>query len=70
MVLLAKNTESRLPRPSLKPCPPSKNRAHLQWDAVPQSMVFLLGPDGLVLLPVTSQHLLAESYPDPPDPST
>ena len=28
-------------------------------------MLFLLGPYGLAPLPVTSQHLLAESYPEP-----
>jgi len=29
-------------------------------------MLFLLGPDGLDALPVTSQHLLSEFYPEPP----
>jgi len=29
-------------------------------------MLFLLGPDGLDALPVTSQHLLREFYPEPP----
>ena len=28
-------------------------------------MLFLLGPDGLASLPVTSQHLLSETYPNP-----
>jgi len=28
-------------------------------------MLFLLGPDGLDALPVTAQHLLCESYPEP-----
>jgi len=27
-------------------------------------MLFVLGPDGLAPLPVTCQHLLAESYPE------
>jgi len=34
--------------------------------ALPHSMLFLLGPDGLSPLPVTSQHLLCEIYPAPP----
>jgi len=29
-------------------------------------MLFLLGPDGHAPLPVTSQHLLGETYPSPP----
>jgi len=29
-------------------------------------MLRILGPDGLEPLPVTSQHLLCEPYPDPP----
>jgi len=29
-------------------------------------MLFMLGPDGSAPLPVTSQHLLGESYPAPP----
>jgi len=29
-------------------------------------MLFLLGPDGLSPLPVTSKHLLCEFYPEPP----
>jgi len=29
-------------------------------------MLFLLGPDGLSPLPVTSQHLLIDHYPEPP----
>jgi len=35
-------------------------------DAVPHSLLFLLGPDRLDSLPVTSQHLLCESFPVPP----
>ena len=33
-------------------------------------MVFLLGSDGLSPLPVTSQHLLAEFYPEPQEGRT
>jgi len=68
--LLAKNAGSRLRLPWLQPRPPTKNRAHLLLDAVPHSMLFLLGPDGLSPLPVTSQHLLTESYPEPPEGRT
>ena len=64
--LSRKNAGSRLPLPWLQPRPPSKNRAHLPFDALPHWMLFLLGPDGLTPLPVTSQHLLGETYPDPP----
>ena len=50
--------------------PPAKNRTHLPLDALPHSLLFLLGPDGRASLPVTSQHLLGERYPNPPpDPS-
>ena len=63
--LLAKNAESRRPLPGLQPRPPTKNRVHLPFDAVSHSMLFLLCPDGLAPLPVTSQHLLAELYPEP-----
>ena len=66
MVLSRKNAGSRLPLPWLQPRPPSKNRAHLPLDALPHSMLFLLGPDGHAPLPVTSQHLLGETYPTPP----
>ena len=64
--LSANNAGSRLPLPWLQPRPPSKNRAHLPLDALPRSMLFLLGPDGHAPLPVTSQHLLTEHYPGPP----
>ena len=64
--LSAKNAGSRLPLPWIQPRPPSKNRAHLPLDALPHSMLFLLGPDGLDALPVTSQHLLTDFYPEPP----
>ena len=63
--LSRKNAGSRLPLPWLQPRPPSKNRAHLPLDALPHSMLFLLGPDGHAPLPVTSQHLLSETYPTP-----
>jgi len=62
-VLSARNAGSRLPLPWLQPRPPSKNRAHLPLDALPHSMLFLLGPDGLDPLLVTSQHLLIDLYP-------
>jgi len=65
-ILSRKNAGSRLPLPWLQERPPSKNRAHLPLDALPHSMLFLLGPDGHAPLPVTSQHLLGESYPVPP----
>jgi len=68
--LLARKAGSCLPLPWLQRRPPTKNRAHLPLDAVPHSMLFLLGPDGLSPLPVTSQHLLAESYPEPPEGRT
>ena len=64
--LSAKNAGSRLPLPWIHPRPPSKNRAHLPLDALPHSMLFLLGPDGLDALPVTSQHWLSEFDPEPP----
>jgi len=68
--LSAGNAGSRLPLPWLQPRPPSKNRAHLPLDALPHSMLFLLGPDGHNPLPVTSQPLLCVSYPEPtPDRS-
>ena len=63
--LLAKNAGSRLPLPWHQPRPPSQNRTHLPLDAVPHSVLFLLGPDGLDPLPLTSQHLLCEFYPNP-----
>ena len=64
--LSARNAGSRLALPWIQPRPPSKNRAHLLLDTIPHSMLFLPGPDGLGTLPVTSQHLLCESYPEPP----
>ena len=63
--LSAKNAGSRLPLPWLQPRPPSKNRAYLPLDALPHSMLFLLGADGHAPLLVTSQHLLTELYPEP-----
>ena len=62
----ARNAGSRLPLPWLQSRPPSKNRAHLPLDDLPHSMLFLLGPDGLAPLPVTSQHLLVDHFPAPP----
>jgi len=64
--LSAKNAGSRLPLPWVQPRPPSKNRAHLPVYALPPFMLFLLGPDGLRPLQVTSQHLLVDHYPEPP----
>ena len=64
--LSVKNVGSRLPLPWIQPRRPLKNRAHLPLDALPHSMLFLLGPDGLHALPITSQHLLSEFYPEPP----
>jgi len=64
--LSARNAGSRLPLPWTQPRPPSKNRAHLPLDALPHSMLFLLGQDGLDALLVTSQHLLSDFYPEPP----
>jgi len=62
---LVRNAGSRLPLPSLQLRPPTKNRANLLFDAVPHSMLFLLGPNGLAPLQVTSGRLLAELYPEP-----
>ena len=64
--LTAKNAGSHLPLPWTQPRPPSKNRANLLLDTLPYSMLFLLGKDGLDALPVTSQHLLSDFYPEPP----
>jgi len=64
-VLSARNAGSRLPLLWLQARPPSKNRTHLPLDALPHSMLFVLGPDGLSPLPVTSQHLLTGHYPEP-----
>jgi len=60
--LSAKNTGSRLPLPWLQPRPPAKIRAPLPLDALPHSMLFILGQAGLEPLPLTSQHLLCEHY--------
>ena len=65
-VLSRGNPGARLPLQWLKTRPPAKNRTHLPLDSLPHSMHFLLGPDGHTPLPVTSQHLLGELYPDPP----
>jgi len=64
-VLLRNNAGSRLPLPWLQPRPPSKNKAQLPLDAIPDPLLFLLGPDGLAPLPVTSQHLIGETYHGP-----
>lgn len=64
---MRKNTGSGFRLRWLQPRPPSKNRAHVTFDALPHSMLFLLGQDRLAPLPVTSQHLLSKSYPDPPE---
>jgi len=65
-ILSRGNPGSSLPFPWRKPRPPAKNRTHLPLDALPHSMLFTLGPDGAAPLPVTSQHLLGETYPAPP----
>ena len=65
-VLCHGNPGARLPLPWCQPWPLTKNRTHLPLDALPPSMLFLLGPDGHASVPVTSQHLLDESYPAPP----
>jgi len=65
-VLCRGNPGARLPLPWSQHRPPAKNTTHLPLDARPYSMLFLLGPDGHAPLPVTSQHLLGESYPSPP----
>jgi len=54
------NPGARLPLKWHQPRPLAKNRTHLPLDALPHSMLFLLGPDGRAPLPVTSQHLLCE----------
>jgi len=64
--LSTKNAGIRLPLPWLQPKPPSKNRTYLPLDALPHSMLFILGPGGFEPLPVTSRHLLCEHYPAPP----
>jgi len=64
-VLSARKAGSRLPLPWLQARPALKNRAHLPLDTLPHSMLFLLGPDGLSPLPVTSQHLLLDHNPEP-----
>ena len=60
------NPGARLPLPWHQSRPPAKNRTHLPLDALPHSILFLLGLDGHAPLPVTSQHLLSETYPAPP----
>jgi len=65
-ILCRGNPGARLPLPWRQLRPPAKNRTHLPLDALPHSMLFLLGPGGHAPLPVTSQHLLGESYPSPP----
>jgi len=63
-VLLAKNSGSRLLLLWRQPKHPSKNRVHLPMNAVPLSMLFLVATDRVAPLPVISDHLLAEFYPD------
>jgi len=65
MSLSTETTGSCLPLPWLQPRPPFKNRAHLPLDALPHSMLLILGPNGDSPLPVTSQHLLCKLYPVP-----
>jgi len=61
--LLKGNAGCRNPLSWLQPRPTSKRKTHLPLDAIPHSLLFLLGPDGLSPLPVTSPHLLSEAYP-------
>jgi len=70
MALVAEGVGGRLPLQWLQPRPRTKNKGHLPLDVIPHSMLFLLGPDGLAPLPGISQHLLAESYPEPPEGRT
>ena len=53
-ILCRGNPGSRLPLPWRQARPAVKNRTHLPLDALPHSMLSLLGPDGLAPLPVTS----------------
>ena len=61
--LLRKNAGSGLALLWLQPRPYSKHRAHLPLGTIPHSLLFLLCPDRLAPLPVTSQHLHCETYP-------
>jgi len=65
-VLCRGNPGARLSLPWRQLRPPAKNTTHPPLDALPYSMLFLLGPDGHAPLPVTSQHLLCETYSAPP----
>jgi len=69
-ILSRGNPGGGLPPPWRRPSHPAKNRTHLPQDALPHSMLFALGPDGSAPLPVTSQHLLRESYPTAPSNRT
>jgi len=51
---LFRKNGSCLPLPWLQPSPSSKNRAHLAPDALPNSMLFILGPARSAPLLVTS----------------
>ena len=59
--LLFRNAGSCLCILLLQPRPPSKNRAHLPLDAVPNSLLFLLGPDGHDPLPLSPNTCLVNS---------
>jgi len=63
-LLLRGNSGHRNPLSWLTPRPPAKNRTHLPLDALPHSMLFILGPDGDKPLPVTSLYLLCQPYPN------
>jgi len=52
--LLKGHSGHRNPLSWLKPRPPAKNRTRLPLDPLPHSMLFILGPNGPMLLPVTS----------------
>jgi len=65
-VLCPGNPGARLPLPWCQPRPPAKNRTRLPLDPLPHAMLSLLGPDGHAPMPLTSQHLVGETYPAAP----
>jgi len=69
-ILSRGNLGAILPLLWRRPRPPANNRTHLLLDTLPPLMLFALGPDGSAPLPVTSQHLIGESYPAPPPSRT
>jgi len=65
-VLCRGNPGARLPLPWRQTRPPAKNRTHLPLDALPHSLLFLLGPDGRSPLPVTSNICWEKGTPTLP----